>query len=209
MKWPLALALLLVCGSGSLPGMPEAPAQAQESRVDPMPADNVPLEEEIKIFDGKTPNAIELARGSAVAVGTGSLKSSTSIALRTFENRPEGGLPRSKIIGLRTVVELPFSQLDLSNPMTKSLFIYAPAFKGAYESADHPVQEVAISLNGGKEYVFLDSYIPDFPVIITPAILEVVIGRFPFRSPFRRGTLRVSVQPIDAGGVLPGSPTSK
>ena len=88
--------------------------------------------------------------------------------------------------------------------MTESFFIYAPAFEGAYESADHPVQEVSISLDGGKEYVFLDSYIPNFAVVITPAILEVVTGRLPFRSLFRRGTLRVSVQPIDAGGVLRG-----
>ena len=85
--------------------------------------------------------------------------------------------------------------------MTENFFIYAPASEGAYEKADHPVQEVAISLDGGKEYVFLDSYIPDLPVILTLAILEVVTSTFSFR----RGTLRVSVQPIDAGGVLGGS----
>ena len=170
-----------------------------------MSADDVPLEEETKTF-GATPTAIELDSGSKLAIGTGSLKSPTPITLMTFKNRPVGGAPRSKAIGLRTVAEVPFSRLDLSNPMTKSLFIYAPAFEGTYESADHPVQEVTISLNGGKEYVFLDSYIPDFPVILTPAILEVVTGRSPFRSLFRRGTLRVSVQPIDAGGVLRGLP---
>lgn len=200
MKRPLALVLLLVCGSGSLPGTPEAPAQAQESRVEPTPADDVPLEEETKTF-GAAPVETTLPSGSKLAVGIGSLKSPTPITLKTFNNRPEGGAPRSKAIGLRTVAEVPFSQLDLSNPMTKSFVIWAPAFKGAYESADHPVQEVAISVNGGKEYVFLDNYIPDFAVIITPAVLEVVTSIFPFR----RGTLRVSVQPIDAGGVLTGS----
>lgn len=140
--------------------------------------DEIPLEQEVKTFTGTNPIGIALPSGSKLAVGRGSLKSPTPIALKTFDNRPEGGAPRSTAIGLRVVVELPFSQLDLSNPMTQSLFVYAPAFDGAYESADHPVQEVAISLGGGKEYVFLDSYIPDFPVILTPAILEVVTSIF-------------------------------
>ena len=197
----LALVLLFVFYSvGPTSGGPEAPVQARGSQVNPMPADEVPLEEETRTFDGKTPIAIELDSGSKLAVGIGSLKSPTPITLKTFENRPAGGAPRSKAIGLRTVVEVPFSQLDLSNLMTESFFIYAPAFKGAYKGADHPVQEVAVSLNGGKEYVFLDSYIPDFAVVITPAILEAVTGTFSFR----RGTLRVLVQPIDAGGVLWG-----
>lgn len=173
-----------------------------------MPADEVPLEEETKTFDGVTPIGTALASGSKLSVGVGSLKSPTPITLKTFKNRPGVGAPRSKAIGLRTVAEVPFSQLDLSNPMTDSLAIWAPAFEGVYKKADHPVQEVAISLDGGKEYVFLDSYISDFPVILTPAILEVVTGRLPFRSLFRRGTLRVSVQPIDAGGVLRGLPNT-
>lgn len=104
-------------------------------------AGEVPLEEEVKTFDGETPIGIALPSGSKLNVGVGSLKSPTPITLKTFENRPEGGAPRSKAIGLRTVVELPFSQLDLSNPMTDSLAVWAPAFAGAYESADHPVQE--------------------------------------------------------------------
>ena len=160
--------------------------------------------EEVKTFDGRTPVGIALPSGSKLSVGSGSLKFPTPIILKTFDNRPEGGAPRSKAIGLRTVVEVPFSQLDLSNPVTKSFAIWAPAFEGAYESADHPVQEVAISLAGGKEYVFLDSYIPDFAVIITPAVLEVVTSIFPNRS----GVLEVSVQPIDAGGMLRGVPGS-
>ena len=152
MKRPLALALLLVCSSGFLSGMPEAPAQAQESRVELMQADDIPLEE-TKTF-GATPTAIELYSGSKMAVGTDSLKSPTPITLKTFNNRPAGGAPRSKAIGLRTVAEVPFSRLDFSNPMTKSLFIYAPAFEGAYEKADHPVQEVAISLMAVKSTSF-------------------------------------------------------
>ena len=200
MRWIFVLVALVTLLVMLLMTLSSDVVRAQED-VAVTPSSETPLEEETQTF-GIAPLATEFLNGSAVAVGTGSLKSPTPITLKTFENRPEGGAPRSKAIGLRTVVELPFSQLDLSNPMTKSLFIYAPAFEGAYKSADHPVQEVTISLSDGKEYVFLDSYIPDFPGLLTPAILEVVTGVFSSRS----GMLRVSVQPIDAGGVLGGSP---
>ncbi len=153
-----------------------------------------PLEEETKTFDGVNAIGTELSSGSKLAVGQNSLKSPTPITLQTFDNR-QGGDPRFKPIGLRTVVELPLAQVNLSDPMIRTLFIYAPALEGAYETAVHPVQEVTISVGKGKEYVFLDSYIPDFPIIITPAIIESVLDIYPFRPKL----LRISVQPVDAG----------
>ncbi len=162
-----------------------------------MPAQSsgeTPLEEETKTFDGVNAIGTELSSGSKLAVGQNSLKSPTPITLQTFDNRPEGGDPRFKPIGLRTVVELPLAQVNLSDPMIRTLFIYAPALEGAYETSVQPVQEVTISVGKGKEYVFLDSYIPDFPVIITPAIIESVLDIYPFRPKL----LRISVQPVDA-----------
>ena len=161
----------------------------------PQPSAETPLEEQTKTFDGVNAIGIELSNGSKLAVGQNSLKSPTPLTLKTFDNRPEGGDPRFKPIGLRTVVEVPLAQVNLSDPMTKTLFIYAPALEGAYETAAHPVQEVTIGVGDGKEYVLLDSYIPNFAVIITPAIIESVLGAYPPRPE----TLRVSVQPVDAG----------
>ena len=154
-----------------------------------------PLEEQTKTFDGVNAIGIELSNGSKLAVGQNSLKSPTPLTLKTFNNRPEGGDPRFKPIGLRTVVEVPLAQVNLSDPMNQTLFVYAPAFEGAYETAVHPVQEVTIEVGAGKEYVFLDNYIPNFAVIITPAIIESVLGAYPPRPEM----LRVSVQPVDAG----------
>ena len=191
----MAILVLSLATPGLAAFLPDSSAAARTDNVMlAQSSGETPLEEETKTFDGVNAIGTELSSGSKLAVGQNSLKSPTPITLQTFDKRPEGGDPRFKPIGLRTVVELPLAQVNLSDPMTETLFIYAPALKGAYETAVHPVQEVTISVGKGKEYVFLDSYIPDFPVIITPAIIESVLDIYPFRPKL----LRISVQPVDA-----------
>ncbi len=152
-----------------------------------------PLEEGSEVFDGVNPIGLELPSGAKLGVGSGGLISPTEITLKVFEDRPEGRDPRFAPIGDRVVVELPFSQIDLSDLSTRVLFIWAPADLDAYENAFRPLQEVSVLLGDGQEYTFLDHYGHSWAVKLTAGILKSIFREFP--EPI---ILRVSVQPVDA-----------
>ena len=154
-----------------------------------------PIAQGEAVFDGISPVGIDLPGNVTLSVGSGSLRQPTELRLELCENRPEGRDPKFSAVGPRAVVEVPLDKFNLSNPDTNLLAIWVPVPSETKAEAFNILQEVAITLGDGTEYVYLDQYGDDWAITVTPTILSSIFGKYPEPE-----ILRVSVQPVDTRG---------
>ena len=155
-----------------------------------------PLEEQTKTFGGLYAIRIELSNGSKLAVGQNSLKSPTPLRVKTFNNRPEGGDPRFKPIGLRTVVQVHATVRAFVGSDESCIICLCSSLRGRLrDGCPSRSRSHYRARRWHKSTCFWTTTSRTLPSSSRQPVIESVLGAYLLRPE----TLRVSVQPVDAG----------